>query len=175
MLVCALVALAMPAVAAQCCAERPLDLVIAMDRSQSVKEDQWNDFMIPSLNAMLSGAIDWTEQAGKPLRVSLIVYPGENGKKDDCSGLYTTVVSRASSYEAFSNYLPAVGEKWSSCVTNPTGDALLKYPCGGWKFTPTWQALGEAERLFVGATGKKVVFVVTDGLPAKTGSNEEAK
>ena len=89
--------------------------------------------------------------------------------------MYTTVVSRASSYEAFSNYLPAVGEKWSSCVTNPTGDALLKYPCGGWKFTPTWQALGEAERLFVGATGKKVVFVVTDGLPAKTGSNEEAK
>ena len=79
MLVCALVALAMPAVAAQCCAERPLDLVIAVDRSKSVKKSQWNDFVIPSLNAMLSGAIDWTEQPGKPLRVSLIVYPGENG------------------------------------------------------------------------------------------------
>ena len=71
---------------------------------------------------------------------------------------------------------------WKNCESDPSAPGIeddgpkltLKYPCGGWKYTPTWQALGEAERLLKDATGKKVVFVVTDGLPAKTGKNEEA-
>ena len=190
MLACALVALALPAVAAQCCAERPLDLVIAVDRSKSVGQTQWNDWVIPSLQAMLRDQIAWTVQPGA-LKVSLVVYPDggpTKGKQNDCSGLYKTVVNRTSSYEDFRKYFPdpdvpgncvlndADNCVWDDCEPDPSGieDDALKYPCGGWKYTPTWQALGEAERLLKGATGKKVVFVVTDGLPAKTGKNEEA-
>ena len=190
MLACALVALALPAVAAQCCAERPLDLVIAVDRSKSVGKTQWNNWVIPSLQAMLRDQIAWTVQPGA-LKVSLIVYPDggkTQGKRNDCSGLYKTVVSQASSYEAFRKYLPdpdvpgncELNDEgncvWDDCKSDPSAPGIeddgpqltLKYPCGGWKYTPTWQALGEAERLLKDATGKKVVFVVTDGLPAMT-------
>ena len=144
-----------------------VDVAILLDRSQSLSEPIWTDYVLEAadniINAVNPGAESNT-------RASLIVFPATNGNRGDDAGNARTVVSLTSDKASL---LSATATGKTAC-SDSAAATTLQWPCSKWTFTPTHHALIRAqEQLFpngLSATAdgrQKVVVVLTDGVPAR--------
>ncbi|KAK7237774.1 hypothetical protein SO694_0023301 [Aureococcus anophagefferens] len=188
----ALAAFALLAVAAgddqPCVTDR--DVILVVDRSVSITKEGWNDVVLDTLYSFIDSFAPSVESN---VRLGIVVFPAFDGKetRDDLSGgaaVAANLTYDADSLKRLVNATVRVDDEAQvgtacangklndgSCECDPQGAAnsTLSWPCGGWHWTPTWQALWLARRMFldlddVDATGlvDHDVYVVTDGAPA---------
>ncbi|KAH8061475.1 Vacuole effluxer Atg22-like protein [Aureococcus anophagefferens] len=165
----ALAAFALLAVAAgddqPCVTDR--DVILVVDRSVSITKEGWNDVVLDTLYSFIDSFAPSVESN---VRLGIVVFPAFDGKE-------TRTTSAARRRREFDVGTACANGKLNdgSCECDPQGAAnsTLSWPCGGWHWTPTWQALWLARRMFldlddVDATGlvDHDVYVVTDGAPA---------
>ncbi|KAH8091570.1 hypothetical protein JL720_5880 [Aureococcus anophagefferens] len=187
----ALAAFALLAVAAgddqPCVTDR--DVILVVDRSVSITKEGWNDVVLDTLYSFIDSFAPSVESN---VRLGIVVFPAFDGKETRTTSAARAAAANlthdADSLKRLVNATVRVDDEAQvgtacangklndgSCECDPQGAAnsTLSWPCGGWHWTPTWQALWLARRMFldlddVDATGlvDHDVYVVTDGAPA---------
>ena len=145
--------------------------MLVLDRSQSGGQSQWNDYVVPFAESLAESII--AASTGST-RVGLVVYPSQSGASTgDTAGNAKILAQPSTSASTITSLTSAVG---SGCKGNPKNS--LKYPCGGWKFSPMWRGLQEAEDAIypngVAQRAHQAVVVVSDGVPYKSQQKNRA-
>ena len=164
----ALAAFALLAVAAgddqPCVTDR--DVILVVDRSVSITKEGWNSVVLDTLYSFIDSFAPSLESN---VRLGIVVFPAFDGKetRDDLSGgaaVAANLTYDADSLRQLVNATVRVDDEAQvgtvcangklndgSCECDPQGAAnsTLSWPCGGWHWTPTWQALWLARRMFL--------------------------
>ena len=143
-----------------------VDVVFILDRSVSIGKDNWNDYVLDFLEAQVRTLAPSAETR---TRAGVVLFPVFDGSQDDLSGGAAPAINLTSNLSLILDAIDAAprGANASSseggvcpnsgadmdgaCECDPSGyygeaygmapaNSSLSWPCGGWRWTPTWDA-----------------------------------
>ncbi|KAK7232234.1 hypothetical protein SO694_00030256 [Aureococcus anophagefferens] len=179
------------------------DLILVVDRSVSITKYHWNYSILDTLYFFIN---TFAPSVESNVRLGIVVFPAFDGKEthDDLSGGAAVAANLTYDADSLRQLINAtvrlddeshIGTPCAngklhegSCECNPQGDdnsygaanSTLSWPCEGWHWTPTWQALWLAQQMFldlddIDTTGlvDHNVFILTDGAPTNVYNDDD--
>ena len=179
------------------------DLILVVDRSVSITKYHWNYNVLDTLYFFIN---TFAPSVESNVRLGIVVFPAFDGKEthDDLSGGAAVAANLTYDADSLRQLINAtvrlddeshIGTPCAngklhegSCECNPQGDdnsygaanSTLSWPCEGWHWTPTWQALWLAQQMFldlddIDTTGlvDHSVFILTDGAPTNVYNDDD--
>ncbi|KAH8056223.1 calcineurin-like phosphoesterase [Aureococcus anophagefferens] len=151
------------------------DLILVVDRSVSITKYHWNYSILDTLYFFIN---TFAPSVESNVRLGIVVFPAFDGKEthDDLSGGAAVAANLTYDADSLRQLINATGDDNSYGAANST----LSWPCEGWHWTPTWQALWLAQQMFldlddIDTTGlvDHNVFILTDGAPTNVYNDDD--
>ncbi|KAH8077593.1 hypothetical protein JL720_9975 [Aureococcus anophagefferens] len=154
------------------------DVLFVLDRSVSIGQDNWNDAILDFLDAQVARLAPSEET---DVRVGVVV--------GAVAAAIASAVRGGRVHGDGESCANTGADNDGDCECDPRGggwtayggydlgpsNSSLSWPCGGWRWTPTWHALDVARTTLDDARGANkstYVYLITDGAPANTMSED---